>query len=98
LSALSKHELAALEAAAARRGFTAIDLGIACTASCEFRMTPLRSHNVIGMVRGRERPDEFVIYTAHWEPGMPSIRCSRSPAPLPCSTWMRSSRSDAWTA
>ena len=25
------------------------------------------SHNVVGWIRGSERPDEYVVYTAHWD-------------------------------
>jgi Zn-dependent M28 family amino/carboxypeptidase len=56
-----------LDAAAARPGFTPVPLGL--TASIDIRNTIERSDspNFIAMLPGAERPDEFVIYTAHWD-------------------------------
>jgi hypothetical protein len=32
-----------------------------------YELKPLASHNVVGVIRGRERPDEYVLYVAHWD-------------------------------
>ena len=31
------------------------------------RATPLISRNVIGKLRGSDRPDEYLLYGAHWD-------------------------------
>jgi Zn-dependent M28 family amino/carboxypeptidase/cyclophilin family peptidyl-prolyl cis-trans isomerase len=33
----------------------------------QLRITPVLSHNVVARLRGRERPDENVVYGAHWD-------------------------------
>jgi Zn-dependent M28 family amino/carboxypeptidase len=57
-----------LRDAAKRPGFHAVPLA-GVTASLSFdnaiRRTP--SRNVIGILPGRTRPDEYVLYTAHWD-------------------------------
>jgi Zn-dependent M28 family amino/carboxypeptidase len=47
--------------------FTAVPMGV--TASTAIRNTVERSmsHNVLGLLRGSERPDEYVIYMGHWD-------------------------------
>lgn len=57
----------AMKEAALSPDFEAVPMGL--TASVEIRNT-LResvSNNVIAMIPGSERPDEYVIYTAHWD-------------------------------
>ena len=60
-------DFAALSQAAKQEGFTAVPLGL--TASTSFRndIRTFVSQNVIGMLPGSERPDEYVIHTAHWD-------------------------------
>jgi Zn-dependent M28 family amino/carboxypeptidase len=47
--------------------FTAVPMGV--TASTAIRNTVERSmsHNVLGLLPGSERPDEYVIYMGHWD-------------------------------
>jgi Zn-dependent M28 family amino/carboxypeptidase len=57
-----------LKARAQTRGFRAVPMGslrgsITLNTRAETRMT----HNVVGVLPGTERPDEMVIYTAHWD-------------------------------
>ncbi len=57
-----------LSAAAKVKGFKAVPLG-AVKASVSFDNT-IRKHaskNVIGILPGAKRPDEYVLYTAHWD-------------------------------
>ncbi|MFQ5691341.1 MAG: M28 family metallopeptidase [Gemmatimonadota bacterium] len=56
-----------LKAAAARPGFQAVPMGL--TASVSLRNTVARStsHNVLGVLPGSERPDEYFVYMAHWD-------------------------------
>ncbi|MEO6687696.1 MAG: M28 family metallopeptidase [Dokdonella sp.] len=57
----------ALKASADQRGFKPSELG----ASASLRFTSTIAHssseNVIGMIRGSTRPDEVVVYSAHWD-------------------------------
>lgn len=63
----SGRRLEALEAAAKQPGFRAIPLGLKASATLDNRLRFGRSRNVIGILPGRERPDEYVLYTAHWD-------------------------------
>ena len=56
-----------LKLRADQRGFQAVPMGL--EASVALRNTVRRSvsRNVVGLVRGAERPDEVVIYVAHWD-------------------------------
>lgn len=48
-------------------GFTPIPLGVTVSTSLKNTFKKDASQNVVGMIRGSERPDEYVIYTAHWD-------------------------------
>lgn len=65
--ALAGYDYDSLVIAAYSPGFKSFDLGI--TLSGEFRRKEkiYSSNNVLGLIRGTERPDEVVIYTAHWD-------------------------------
>ena len=56
-----------LAAAAKKKGFKPVPLGL--TASTSFRndIRTFESQNVIGILPGTERPDEYVMHTAHWD-------------------------------
>lgn len=56
-----------LEDAASKRGFKAIPLGIKASFHFEVRSKRGFSKNVIGLLPGKTRPHEYVIYTAHWD-------------------------------
>ena len=53
--------------AARQPGFRAIELGLRASAELENTIEHLESANVVGLVRGTERPDESVLYMAHWD-------------------------------
>ncbi len=53
--------------AAHHRGFKAIPLGIQLSGSVRSKAVFNLSHNVIGKITGSKRPDEYIIYTAHWD-------------------------------
>jgi Zn-dependent M28 family amino/carboxypeptidase len=61
------HDLDALYRAANRRGFKAMPLD--ATASLDLDSTTARksSRNVVAMLPGTKRPDEAVVYMAHWD-------------------------------
>ncbi len=60
-------ELEAQMAAAKQKGFRAVDLGLKASMSFENTMMRMNSKNVIGILKGKTRPDEYVLYTAHWD-------------------------------
>ncbi|MCR2832438.1 M28 family metallopeptidase [Parerythrobacter lacustris] len=60
-------DLGALSAAAKRKGFKAVPLGLKLSTSFDNAVRKFQSQNVIAMLPGSERPDEYVLYTAHWD-------------------------------
>src|SRR5690606_31912554 len=60
-------DLAQLSAAAKRPGFTPVPLGIAASTGFDNAFRRFESKNVIAMLPGTERPDEYVIHSAHWD-------------------------------
>ncbi|WP_374407567.1 M28 family metallopeptidase [Pelagerythrobacter sp.] len=63
----SGHDLAELSAAAKRKGFKPVDLGATISTSFNNDSRTFSSKNVIGMLPGTARPDEYVLHTAHWD-------------------------------
>ena len=60
-------DLEAQMTAAKKKGFKAVDLGLKASTSFENTIGKMDSKNVIGILKGKTRPDEYVIYTAHWD-------------------------------
>lgn len=57
-----------LKSAAKERGFKPVPLsGIKAQGEITQTIEPLSSHNVIGVLPGKTVPDEYVLYTAHWD-------------------------------
>lgn len=57
-----------LEAAASKRGFKAVPMkGLKASATIKNTIRHSKSANVIGVIPGTERPDEYVLYMAHWD-------------------------------
>jgi Zn-dependent M28 family amino/carboxypeptidase len=54
-------------AAAKQKGFKAVPLNLTASLSFENDIARKASKNVIGMIKGTKRPDEYVLYTAHWD-------------------------------
>jgi Zn-dependent M28 family amino/carboxypeptidase len=48
-------------------GFKAISLGERLSFRMRVKSVHNISHNVIGKITGSKRPDEYIIYTAHWD-------------------------------
>jgi len=65
--AASGQDLAALSAAAKRPGFKAVPLKTRASISLTNQIKRQASKNVIGILPGAKRPNEYVIYTAHWD-------------------------------
>ncbi|MEO8012172.1 MAG: M28 family metallopeptidase [Dokdonella sp.] len=60
-------EFAALKKSADLRGFKPIALDAKLSVSYKSKVESSSSENVIGYLPGSERPDETIIYTAHWD-------------------------------
>ena len=56
-----------LEKDAAKPGFKPVPLNATASVSLKNEVGHIESHNVLAMVKGSSRPDEAVIYTAHWD-------------------------------
>jgi Zn-dependent M28 family amino/carboxypeptidase len=57
-----------IKLAANRRGFSGVPLGqLTVSASMHSTISRITTRNVVGVVEGRARPDEYVLYTAHWD-------------------------------
>jgi Zn-dependent M28 family amino/carboxypeptidase len=54
-------------AAAKVKGFKAIPLNLTASLSFDNDITRKMSKNVVGILKGAKRPDEYVLYTAHWD-------------------------------
>ncbi len=67
LMELAGQDLAALEAAAVKRGFRPVPLGVLVNGGVKNQIRRARSPNLAAVMRGKDRPDEYVIYVAHWD-------------------------------
>jgi Zn-dependent M28 family amino/carboxypeptidase len=60
-------DLATLTAAAKRPGFKPVDLGVRMSLGFDNAIRKHRSKNVVALLPGTQRPDEYVLYSAHWD-------------------------------
>jgi Zn-dependent M28 family amino/carboxypeptidase len=60
-------EFDTVKAEAAKRGFKAIPLGLKASLTLKNSVKNVTSRNVIALLPGSERPEEVVIYMAHWD-------------------------------
>jgi Zn-dependent M28 family amino/carboxypeptidase len=65
--ALAGQDLETLQRAARQRGFRSVPLGIKASAGVRNAIRHATSPNVAAILLGKERPDEYVIYMAHWD-------------------------------
>jgi Zn-dependent M28 family amino/carboxypeptidase len=63
----SGQDLDALARAAKQKGFRAVPLRTRASVSLTNQIKKQASKNVIGVLPGAKRPNEYVIYTAHWD-------------------------------
>src|SRR5262249_42359699 len=57
-----------LKAAANKPGFKAVPMnGASLTAAAHSTIAHMQTRNVVGVIPGAERPDEIVMYSAHWD-------------------------------
>jgi len=67
LMELAGQDFDALKAASVRRGFKPVPLGVTATGSVRNTVRHKRSPNLAGVMPGKDRPDEYVIYMGHWD-------------------------------
>ncbi|WP_114954886.1 M28 family metallopeptidase [Sphingosinicella terrae] len=68
LLAAAGQDLDALTRAAQQRGFRAVPLaGLRASITLENDIRTAQSRNIVGILPGTTRPDEYVLYTAHWD-------------------------------
>ena len=60
-------DLEAMKAAARLRDFRPVELKARLSADFAVRPQVITSYNVIGMLPGKSRPDESVIFSGHWD-------------------------------
>jgi Zn-dependent M28 family amino/carboxypeptidase len=60
-------DLATLTAAAQSKGFKAVPLGLTASLGFDNAVRKANSHNVVGILPGTTRKDEYVLYSAHWD-------------------------------
>lgn len=68
------------KASAKLHNFQPIDLHATLNASATAKTAVITSENVVGMLPGKTRPDETIIYSAHWDHlgiGLPDARGDR---------------------
>jgi Zn-dependent M28 family amino/carboxypeptidase len=67
LMELAGQDFDALKAAAVRRGFRPMPLGVMATGGVKNAIRHKRSPNLAGLMPGKDRPEEYVVYMAHWD-------------------------------
>ncbi len=67
LMELAGQDFDALQSAAVQRGFKPVPLGVTASGGVRNAIRHMRSPNVAGVMPGKDRPDEYVIYVAHWD-------------------------------
>ena len=67
LLALAGFDYDSLVIAAYSTGFKAFNLGVTFSGEFSREESIYSSNNVLALIRGSKRPDEVVIYTAHWD-------------------------------
>jgi Zn-dependent M28 family amino/carboxypeptidase len=60
-------DFAAAKKSADQRGFRPVALDATLSTHFRNRIDHTSSENVLGMIRGSTRPDEVVVYSAHWD-------------------------------
>jgi Zn-dependent M28 family amino/carboxypeptidase len=67
LMEMAGFDLDAMQAAAVKRGFHPVPLGVTASGGVRNVIRRAKSPNVAGVMPGKDRPDEYVIYVAHWD-------------------------------
>ena len=61
------HDFDELKRQALQKDFRPVDLGGQASFAIRNEIREIQSRNVVAKVEGAERPDEYVVYTAHWD-------------------------------
>ncbi len=67
LLAAAGKDLKKLSTAAAKKGFKAVPLGLKASLMLDNSIKRQLSKNVVGILPGKTKPDEYVLYSAHWD-------------------------------
>ena len=67
IMAAAGRDFSQLAMAARQPGFRAVPLGLTASTGFDNSFRRFTSNNVIGILPGDERPDEYVLHTAHWD-------------------------------
>lgn len=67
IAAAAGYDLSALKKAALDPGFQAISFDLKASAHLRNSLRESDSHNVVAVLPGSEHPDEYFVYTAHWD-------------------------------
>ena len=67
IMAAGGQDLKKVMAAAKQKGFKAVPLGLKAGMSFENTVSKKNSRNIVGILKGAKRPDEYVLYSAHWD-------------------------------
>jgi Zn-dependent M28 family amino/carboxypeptidase len=67
LLAAAGQNLDSLKAAAVRKDFRPVALNAKATFDVKIDVRRIQSHNVVAKLPGGDKPDEYVVYTAHWD-------------------------------
>jgi Zn-dependent M28 family amino/carboxypeptidase len=57
----------ALKAKARVKGFTAVPMNATFSTNFQVKSERIVTHNVVGILKGAKRPNETILYTAHWD-------------------------------
>ncbi len=57
----------ALKAAATKKDFKPVALNAKATYDVKIDVRKIQSHNVVALLEGTDKKDEYLIYTAHWD-------------------------------
>lgn len=61
-------DMQAMKTVAKTKGFSPVDMGkISASGKIHQTIDSLESRNVIGLLTGKTTPDEYMMYTAHWD-------------------------------
>lgn len=63
----SNQDMDVLFKAAKEKGFKAVPLTTKATLNFSNEFGKLQSKNVLGILKGAKRPDEYILYTGHWD-------------------------------
>ena len=67
LFAKAGFDYAEMKTRALKRDFKPVALGTTADFQVRNKLRPVNSQNVVGKITGSEKPNEYVIYTAHWD-------------------------------